>query len=187
MLLGLAGIESDASTPAAEAPRPPGFRPAGGVRAAWSLGEGPFGRTPLAASRQATPAQRAGLRYERKVKAELQKRLGEAFRPGLWFKFESDSEASPRWCQVDGLMVQQDHVTIFEMKTRNFPEAWWQLHELYVPVVRRAFYAKTVATVLICRTFDPMVRFPQEARLLDPEQLSLTARAEGFCVVPWRL
>lgn len=163
---------------------PRNFRAAKGVRSAWSVGAGPFGRTPLSSRSRLTAAQKAGLRFERKVQDGLGELFGSPFRPGQWFRFEDESSRSPRWCQVDGLLQLQTSVVIFEVKSRLVVDAWWQLRRLYEPVVRRAFYPAEVALCVIARNVDPLVRFPEEYEFL-PNVAELASFRPGFFVSSW--
>src|SRR5689334_5107405 len=83
----------------AEVAPPSGFRAAEGVRSAWLIGEGPFGRTP---NRSGTVAQRAGRRYEKAALTHLAGVLGRGFTPSQWFRFWDGHKI--RYCQVDGLL-----------------------------------------------------------------------------------
>lgn len=143
----------------AELAPPLGFRAAMGVRSAWLVGEGPFGTTPR---RGSTAARRAGLRYEKAVLEHLCARLGDGFRPSPWFKFTTSG--GMRYCQPDGLLCCANEVTIFECKYTFTAEAWWQLRQLYEPVVRAALRPARISHVVVCRRFDPAVAFPEEVQ-----------------------
>lgn len=158
---------------------PRGFRTAEGVRSAWPVGDGPFGRTP---SRGGSAAQKLGRKYERLALAHLSKLLGDEFRPHQWFKFLSPS-GELRWCQTDGLLISRDTATIFEVKYTLYPEVWWQLRKLYEPVIRRAFLPRHVELVVVCRKFDPAVVFPErleQTSLLEGWQEALNGRIGVF-------
>lgn len=165
MPLGLASTVLPVTVQASELAPPLGFRAAEGVRSAWLVGEGPFGRTPR---RGDTPARRQGLRYEKEVLAHLSDRLGVGFRPSPWFKFTTGEGL--RYCQPDGLFTHKEGVVIFECKYTFTSDAWWQLRKLYEPVVCAALKCNRVDHVVICRKFDPATVFPeptQRTQLLD--------------------
>lgn len=136
---------------------PPGFRAAEGVQSAWLIGEGPFGCTPRRISGSA--AQRAGKRYERKALAYLAGVLGRSFAPSRWFRFYDGTKL--RYCQVDGLLRDDEGIVIFEVKVSFTADAYWQLRKLYEPVVRCALAPKRVQLVVVCRSFDPAIAFPE--------------------------
>lgn len=161
---------------------PRGFRSAEGVRHAWLSGGGPFGRTPSLRGKSA--AQKAGIRYERKVQKELAHELGEAFQSSVWFKY--DDASGPHWCQVDGLWQRGGkEVVIFEIKSRFTSDGWFQLRRLYEPVVRKALYPSALRHVLICRSFDPVAAFPEDFILI--ESLRSPLESGVVSVLPWRL
>lgn len=157
---------------------PKGFRTAEDVRAAWPVGDGPFGRT---SSRSGTIAQKMGRRYEKKALGFLKDLLGNDFRASQWFRFQNSSDT--RWCQVDGLLLQEKSATIFEIKYSFCTEAWWQLRRLYEPVVRRAFLIKDVNVVIVCRNYDPAILLPEQVfhtSLLAGWQEALNGRVGIF-------
>lgn len=104
-------------------------------------------------------AQRAGRRYEKKALGHLASVLGRGFDPSRWFKFYDGTKL--RFCQVDGLLRVGEDVVIFEVKIGFTADAWWQLRRLYEPVVRVALNPKRVDLVVVCRSFDPAVAFPE--------------------------
>lgn len=171
--------------PAACAP-PRGFRSAEGLRSAWPSESGPFGRSPTPI--RGSGAQRAGLRYERKVKEHLAGLL-EGFVPGPWFKF-LDRTNVLRWCQPDGLWRSRDgsNAIIFEVKIRFVASASFQLARLYEPVIRAAYRPRRVALVTICRAFDPIE--PSLLPVHHVENVSsedvLLAPEGRMCVFEWR-
>jgi hypothetical protein len=88
---------------------------------------------------------------------------------------------------------------LFEVKARFTSDAWWQLRKLYEPVVRAAFSPKTLLSVIICRSFDPSVAFPEPYELVDKdpapffkwavsrEARRFTGAGASLYVLPWRL
>lgn len=162
---------------------PRGFRSAEGVRRAWLSGGGPFGRTPSLRGKSA--AQKAGIRYERKVNKELSLELGAGFDSSVWFRYNDAS--GERWCQVDGLWWANDGETavIFEVKSRFTSDGWYQLRLLYEPVVRAALQPKRIQHVLICKSFDPAMPFPEDFNLIPSVRSPLEPGVVS--VLPWRL
>lgn len=161
---------------------PKGFRAAEGVRSAWLIGEGPFGRTPR---RAGTLAQRNGRRYERQALKYLAGVLGRGFTPSQWFRFYDGGGAAPRFCQTDGLFVDGAGVVIFEVKRTFSADAWWQLTKLYSPVVRAALAPKRLQCVVVCKSFDPATAFPEpyeHTEMLD----GWRERLSGIGVFQWR-
>lgn len=159
---------------------PRGFRSAEGVRSAWPLGDGPFGRTPSLKGK--TAAQKLGIRYERKVLRALQAEWGEAFLASPWFKYEDASGL--HWCQPDGVLKREKSATIFEVKARFSSDGWYQLRKLYAPVVKKAFLLERVNFVLVCRSFDPSTPFPEDFELISSPTHPLVSEVS---VLAWRL
>ena len=71
-----------------------------------------------------------------------------------------------RWCQPDGLLFEpeKNRVIVTEFKLRHCSEAWFQLFELYCPVVRFMFPGWRVAGLEVCRWFDPATPVPAIVR-----------------------
>lgn len=181
MPFGLAA--STSGVPASQYCAPPSwFRGVAGVRAAWPHPCGPFSRTP---SLHGSKAQRTGKRYERKALAHLSEVCGDRFRPSPWFKFEDDTN-SIRWCQPDAILHTQFATVIFEIKYSFTSDAWWQLRHLYEPVIRKV-YARPIAVVVVCKSFDPAVPFPEKYALL-PRVDPLHGNLERDCthILVWR-
>jgi hypothetical protein len=176
---GLSGGAVREARPSACAP-PKGFRSAEGVRRAWPEATGPFGPTPSLRGKSA--AQKAGLRYERKVIAELIHEYPEGLLPHQWFKWEDDSGL--HWCQLDALHYAPDVLTLFEVKSRFTSDAWHQLRRLYEPVTRRAYYMTPARCVIICRNFDPWTRFPEPYTVITSLR---DVQPDVLNVLPWRL
>lgn len=120
--------------------------------------------------------RRAGERYELKVQRELELRYDWNYVPSPWFYFQEAGKDRPRWCQPDGLLFQPlyETITIVEVKLQHTSDAWWQVKQLYLPVIAAAFppdlwrynYAEVV------KWHDPAVSFPEPYRLI-PDLLAL--------------
>lgn len=159
------------------------FRPAVGVRAAWPCESGPFAR-PLTL-RGKTVAQKAGLRYEKKVLNELSERFGSAFHPSPWLRFTD--ETGTRYCQPDGLLIQERGTFIFEVKYSFVSDAWFQLRRLYGPVVERAYRPAKIFYVVICRNYDVARPFPEVPHLFKTPSELVTYDGDATGVLSWML
>lgn len=116
-----------------------------------------------------------GLRYQEKVSSHLNDRFGEVFVSGPWFRYKAVGVDKPRWCQPDGLLFipELSRIILIEVKLQHTSDAWWQLRQLYLPVVAHAFPPSRWEYVLceVVRWYDPIVAFPEKVRL-RPDVLS---------------
>lgn len=143
---------------------PHNFIPAGFVRCAQLASEPPFIVKPTSA----TGAKARGMSYERKVQSWLLELFHDSYLPSPWFSFINDRSPKLRFCQPDGLLFDpwRGICTLVEVKLKHTPLAWWQMRQLYAPVVQAALGAKwTIHTVEVVRWFDPSVATPQRPRL----------------------
>lgn len=108
-----------------------------------------------------TPAQKAGLRYEWKVKEMLGHRWGQKFFPGPWFVYRDSPTKAAKLCQPDGMLTLPQGVVLFEIKIRWCQEAWWKMRHLYCPVVEKALGVPVVGLCVVTRSFDPAVVVPE--------------------------
>ena len=118
---------------------------------------------PFELGRPQTKRQRLGLKYERKVLEKLGEEFGLAFIPSPWWEYQEGTRTA--YCQMDGVLVLEESSTllIVECKYSHTVEAFWQLENVYVPVLK-AFLAGSrmqIATVEVVKWFDPAVRYPR--------------------------
>ena len=148
-------------------PVPRGFRPA--LVVDWAH---PSDAPPafLLRPRRYTGRRGQGVRYERKVHEYLAQLAGPAYLPSQWFRFGVAGEA--RWCQTDGLILdaRKGLATILEIKYQHTPDAWFQLRELYEPVVRFCLGNHwDLRLVEVVKWYDPTTFFPERiAMCADP-------------------
>lgn len=91
-----------------------------------------------------------------------------SYLPNPWIKFEG--QAGIKWCQPDGLLfdLEAGLLTIVEVKYQHTTDAWWQLRELYEPVVRKLFPQKLWRIVVLeyVKWFDPSVPWPEDIQMV---------------------
>lgn len=123
-----------------------------------------------------------GKSYERRVHEHLGN-VYPGYVAGQWFKFFDGQRQ--RWCQTDGLLFDPDigAVCIIEVKYQHTADAWWQLNELYLPVVRNAFPGWLITTCEVVKWFDPAVVCPQKPRLCRTPEV---ASPGEFGVYIWK-
>lgn len=134
-------------------------------------------------------ARGAGNRYERHAQAYLAERLGDAYVPSRWFAYRSRANQHVSFAQPDGLYFdfRRGIITCFEIKIRHTDRAWWQVRQLYQPILRHIFGERIwrFAAVEVVCWFDPHTSFPEpttELSRLDPAEFD----AEHFHVHTWR-
>ena len=110
--------------------------------------------------------QRQGLKYEASVHQKLEQTFELSYFPGVWFKYEGPGD-DIRYCQVDGLIVSSSRrcITLVECKYSHTPDAYWQMENLYVPVLRawlRDAGEWSISTVEVVKWFDPATACPRK-------------------------
>lgn len=165
-------------------PPPDRFSPADTLTwARWAKAPPPF-----VVNRKGRTGRRAqGIRYEKKVHEYLDMIYPGMFVPSPWIYFLEEEGNRARWCQPDGLLidVQQGLVTIVEVKYSHTSDAWWQLTQLYRPVLEYLFPRAlwTLQCVEIVKWYDPLVAFPERVALLEEPTEKLKS---GFGVHIWK-
>lgn len=89
--------------------------------------------------------------------------------PSPWIHFYSEGYPRMRWCQPDGVLFDFKNgiITIVEVKYNHTPLAWWQLNELYLPLVSFIFGDElwTYRLAEWVLWYDPATPFPGEHHL----------------------
>lgn len=114
---------------------------------------------------------RRGLKYEAKVQLQLQERFGLRYIPGQWWKYFTALGDGPSYAQTDGILLDPARklCVLFEVKYSHTTEAYWQVENLYVPLLQR-FLRNTdykIAAVEVCKWFDPCTPFPVKPTLCE--------------------
>lgn len=151
------------------------------ARVDW-LGVPPF--VPRRLSRKSS-AKAAGLRYERKIQSRLSKDH-QLFLPHLVFAFHS-SYGRER-CIPDGVAISTRDpslLTIIEIKLRHTEDAWYQLNDLYLPVVRKALPNHKIQLLEICKFYDPAIKLPGPFTLVYDVEAFIEKGGSEFAVCPW--
>lgn len=145
---------------------PSGFAPCGALSRAERV---PLDRAPQFRAPPSEPGLRfqRGLRYESACRggiAAWADAAGVGVEFGPWFRFMGDNDLLGRkglgwrFCQPDVVLDPGPlrPLLIVELKLQFEPRAWWQLRELYAPVVARAT-GRAVATAAVVGSYDPAV------------------------------
>lgn len=88
------------------------------------------------------------------------------------------------WAQPDGLLfnIPAGRVTIFELKLKHTPDAWWQLRHKYAPIV--SAWLEGTYEVEVCEMvqwYDGQASFPEHV-LLTPRPETLTQGVFGVFI-----
>jgi hypothetical protein len=131
---------------------------------------------------------KAGVVYEKKFHREMAARHGTNYHSNLWFHYQLNGDW--RWCQPDGVLI--DHstepstITIFECKLKHTAQSYWQLKNLYLPVLKAAFSTLfTFKLIEVCRDYDPATPYPALAPVL--RKIDEPHPAELVGVFIWKL
>lgn len=144
------------------APLPPeNFKPAGRVLSAG------LSQPPALRRRRYTGARLKGVQYEKKVQEHLLDFYGDRYLPSPWLRFFTGG--AWRWCQPDGILldVSAGKLCIVEVKYQHTADAWWQVRQLYQPVLEQIFSPKLwkYEACEVVRWYDPFTVFPEPTTL----------------------
>ena len=115
-------------------------------------------------------AKGVGIRYEEKVQKDFSERFGAFYIPGPWFAYQTEATGG-RWnyAQPDGLLFdfKSGLLTIVEIKYSHCAEAYFQLVDKYLPLMRHFLGTELwrFATVEVVYWYDRAVSFPCEVKL----------------------
>jgi hypothetical protein len=141
-------------------PPPSYFKPAGSVTGAWPI-EAPA----FAARGRSRGAKLAGLRYQKKVNARLKAEFNSHALIGPWFAFATPE--GQRFCQLDACVKYDDNdFIIIETKIRHTSLSYYQLKELYLPVIRAYRPDARIRLVTIVGSYDCATPYPEEIDLI---------------------
>lgn len=167
-----------AATPSRMPPPPRGFRPIeGGVRQ-------PQFTTLAELDKSGTYAQRAGMRYEEKVHSYIRGLQGYDYLANQPLKFFDAT--GMRFCVPDGLILLDKFTVIVEIKFQHMIDAWYQLRQLYEPVVAALNRDVETRVLEICRSFDPATPFPEPVHLVEDFREYLRNPYPAFSVFRWK-
>lgn len=103
--------------------------------------------------------------------------------PGPWVEFIDGPSGERRWCQPDGLLIEirRGRITVLEAKYTHTELAYYQLFDLYIPVMQSLFPRAlwTFVGCEICARYDPATIVPAKVVLcrnlvdLSPKDFSV--------------
>jgi hypothetical protein len=94
---------------------------------------------------------------------------GSDYFPSPWFAFGDGRKVY--YFQPDGLLLLSDplRLVVVEVKYQHTPDAYWQLEHYYLPLLQ-IFFARSgreLATVEVCKWYDPALQFPRPVRMVE--------------------
>jgi len=113
-----------------------------------------------------SPAQRAGLYYERKVCRHLESLFPYSVSQ-LTFRFR-EHPADREGAAIPDLLAyipSAESFILFEVKSRHTHDGYRQLRNFYAPIVSSALGAP-LRLVEVCKSYDPGVKLPGSADLI---------------------
>lgn len=121
-------------------------------------------------------AARKGVEYEKNFADYMVDRFGELYVPGPWIRYKEIGKERSRWCQPDGLLFipALSRIILIETKFRHTSDAWWQLRQLYLPVISHMFQPDKwqYCTLEVTKWYDRDTLFPERIKLC-PDVLML--------------
>lgn len=103
--------------------------------------------------------------YEKKGHEYLLGEYEEKYLPSPWIRFTDTISDRTRWCQPDGLLIELERgvITLVEFKYQHTSDAWWQLRQLYEPVVKYLFPGEEwkFHVCEVVKWYDPATVFPE--------------------------
>jgi hypothetical protein len=165
---------------AVQVPPPPGFVPLHLPLKAALMGDWTRTKT------KHTPAQLAGLRYEKRVHAALREAWSYKYHESQAFKYVDQRGAGG--AIPDGLIKDLAGFCIIEIKSQHMPESWWQLRQKYEPLVRWVWPGQKVILLEICRSLDAAMPYPEEFEIVTSiDDFLLDAKDGALGVMQWKL
>jgi len=135
--------------------------------------------------RGSTPAQKSGLRYQRRVCEQLRllARGGEIL-VGPWVEYNVGLRRG--YCQPDGIVHHRDLTFVFEIKLSTTTDAWWQLRHLYGPVCEFLFPKQRIVLVNVVKSHYPETRFPEDTWTFEIGLEGLFEKSSRERIIQWR-
>lgn len=130
--------------------------------------------------------------YQKKILQTLSDLYSDDFIPSPWFRYGFNYNNSIHYnvCQPDGILLKQKDakliVTIIEVKLAHTADAYFQLFDLYLPILQRYYGEHTplleFRMLEIVKFYDPNKVVPARVHL-TPNENDLPPNE--FCVKIW--
>lgn len=106
-----------------------------------------------------------GLKYERKVSSKLSEQYPIEWTPGAWICYLCGLEEYPLYCQLDGFLSFGDKIVLVEVKYNHCVDSYFQLLDVYLPLMRHLFPGKSISVCEVVKWYDPSTAFPVSIKL----------------------
>lgn len=133
--------------------------------------------------------KRKGLIYQGQASEHLLQNFPSGATFGQWFKYRLQGVNRDFYCQIDCFIIDysKPKITIVEIKLKHCIDAYYQLFELYLPILQH-YYGKEFeyACVEFVSSFDKAIPMPQSPKLLKRIE---EAHPKDFSVhiwTPWK-
>ncbi len=131
--------------------------------------------------------KRQGLIYEKKVHEELELLYGSSYIPSLWLEYETLNDDYLHRCQPDGLLFDfhNGRIIVIEVKLKHTEQAYWQLRNLYLPVLGLLFPPNLWKLIPceVVKWFDPSVAFPVPVIMCEDPLLAQGEAKFNACII----
>jgi hypothetical protein len=117
--------------------------------------------------------RRAGQIYEQRAQNYFCEVYDACYLPSPWLQFRTKTASHLQYCQPDGLLFLPDKfaIVVIEFKLRHTANAYWQVHNLYVPVLEKIFAGRKwhFRKLEVTQWYDCNEYFPCDVTLVqDP-------------------
>lgn len=123
-----------------------------------------FGKVQLAFPRtKLSPAQKAGLAYQKKAFARLKQEYGHRVSLNPWIEYH-DLEGR-HYCQPDAVVFFPTYIMLFEVKVRHSKLAYEQLKLQYAPLLEWLYPDHRIVKVEMTKSYDGAIQFPEKVEV----------------------
>lgn len=133
-----------------------------------------------------SPASKLGLKYQKEVQNALCREFSDSkyrLYTNQWFEYFDEYNIS-RFCEMDAFLISpgQKKLYLFEIKYKHSEIAYYQLHNLYMPVIRAWKPGITIHPIELVRWYDSSTPYPTSITLC---RYPLLSSANNFNVKIW--
>lgn len=110
--------------------------------------------------------RRLGVKYEKFVQSFLTSTYDSAHTANPWITYQLHGDWRTHFAQPDSLIRRDDgSITIVEIKHNHTPDAFFQLFNLYEPLINFILPANPTTCIEVCKWYDPSVVCPSPPAL----------------------